>query len=306
MKDAGLLTPVEAELLKKELARLRVGVEAKRPTEMRNATCYTPMPFAPGQESLDRLRDRLPLLEKLASSEMLQPQVVAKVLGAIEADIATLENKESRDMLPADQKAKAKKACEVAKLHIRKIKSAVRAEASELKSDRRWQAVVDAWQIAVPMAESGRSTTAQRNMVDARIESAKRGVTEMAAAGSLSKAESELLLSEADRLQKQIRREPPTDNKMLCYDMAYLPPARVSFEQLSLRLPLLKQLAANGKLHRAALDKVLGSIEADIQVLANEAELKRMQPSERDQAQLLRKDAEAAVAEIKRILKESE
>ena len=287
MKDAALLTSTEAELLKKELARLTAGVRAKLPTEMRNATCYAPMEFMPCQESFSRLTDRLPLLEKLASSERLQPQVVSKVLGTIEEDIALLEKKEARDTLPASQRMEAEKACAAAKSYVQKIKSALQAEATELASDERWRAVVDAWKMAVPLAESGRSTTAERKTVDARLEAAKRGVAEMATVGSLSKAESELLLSEADRLQKRIYRDPPTDCQVTCYDMGYLPAGQESLQRLSLRVPLLKQLAAGGKLHPAALDKTLGSIEADIQVLSNEADLKQMQPKDRDQAQML-------------------
>lgn len=127
LKNASLLTEAESGLLKQELALLTSRVQAKRPTEMRMATCYKPMPFMPAQDSLKRLTDRLPLLEKLAESETLQPQVMSKVLDTVESDLALLEKQENRDRLPDDQKPKADEVTQAAKSYVETIKDKLNA-----------------------------------------------------------------------------------------------------------------------------------------------------------------------------------
>jgi hypothetical protein len=88
---AGLLAEPAAAILKKDLAVLRAGVVRFRPTEMKLTTCYKPM-LAPDKHalSLGRLRERLPLLERLAAGKGLQAPAVEKVLLGIERDLAQL------------------------------------------------------------------------------------------------------------------------------------------------------------------------------------------------------------------------
>ena len=306
LQAAGLLSKPEAGLLGKELALVTGRVQAKRPTEMRNATCYEPMAFSPARDSLVRLADRLPLLEKLAASETIQPQVVSKVLDTVEKDLAVLDQKQMRDQLPEGRKAEAEKIVRETRSQVEKIRKHLRGQLGALETSKPWGEIADAWKAAVPLATSGRSTTAQREAVDRKIESAKHSALELAAWGMLSKAEAELLVSEAGRLRDRIYANPPTDCQVTCYDMAYIPPAQQSFERLSRRLPLLEQLAAEGQIHPAALRKVLGSIEEDIQMLSDEKSLESLRPGQRAEAEKMHANAEAAVAEIKRILKGSE
>jgi hypothetical protein len=305
LQHAGLLSVSEAGLLEKELDLLTSRVQAMRPTEMRNATCYEPMMFTPAQDSLNRLADRLPLLEKLAQSNTVQPQVVAKVLDTVDKDLVLLGKPEMLDRLTDEQKAAAQEVTRAAKSHVEKIRNTLNVDFSALEDQRQWQVVVDAWRAAGPLARSGRSTTAQREAVDKKLDSAKRVVAGLAEAGMLSDAESQLLIFEADRLREQIYREPPIDSKVACYDMAVLLPARQSLYRLNRRLPLLKRLAAEGKLHPAALQKVIDSIKADIDTLSTEEQLKQLPPEERAKAEKLRGSVEAAVVEITRIPEES-
>jgi hypothetical protein len=98
----------EAGLLKKNLADLTDGVQAMRPTEMQNATCYRPMAMPqPGQKSMQRLTDRLPLLRKLGQSGKIQPEVAAKVLPAIEADVHELSSEKTLGKLSVTDRTKA-------------------------------------------------------------------------------------------------------------------------------------------------------------------------------------------------------
>jgi len=106
LHKAGLLSDPEVGLLKLDLGDLTRGVEAKRPTEMRMATCYEPFAFDPGRESLSRLRARVPLLTRLLQEKKLQPDVVQKVLVSVERDIAGLGKKSLLDNLPGAQEVR--------------------------------------------------------------------------------------------------------------------------------------------------------------------------------------------------------
>ncbi len=108
LQQAGHLSEAEAGLLKLDLAELKLGVQAKRPTEMRMATCYEPMMMTPARDSMKRLSARLPLLEKLAAAETLQPDVARKVLAAIEADHAILSKPQMIERLPDPDRHKAR------------------------------------------------------------------------------------------------------------------------------------------------------------------------------------------------------
>jgi multidrug resistance efflux pump len=124
----------------------------------------------------------------------------------------------------------------------------------------------------------------------------------LAAAGLLDDAEAQLIRNEANRLQEQIYRNPPTDSRVLCYDMVDVLAARQSLTRIAARLPLLQHLAAGGVVHRAAMEKVMSSIEADLKELANKSELAQLSAQEKTQAQQQRAAAEKALARIKLLL----
>ncbi len=174
-----------------------------------------------------------------------------------------------------------------------------------LDETEQWQAVLDAWKAVAPLAQTGKSTTAQREAVDKKLESAKKCITKLTESDLLSKAESQLLVSEADRLRGEMYRNPPTDCQVTCYDMAFMPPAQVSMERLTKRLPLLKQMATGGKVQSAVLAKVVDSVEADMATLANEEHLKYIPAEQHEQAAKLHKSAEATLAEIKDLVEAS-
>jgi len=123
LQKAQLVTEPEAGLLIKDLDLLAAGVRAKRPTEAQSITCYWPAPLRPGHDSLQRLSDRLPLLEKLAASETLHREVVEKVLVSIEADIQTLAKEESlKEFSKAEEREKAEKTREAARAAVLRIR----------------------------------------------------------------------------------------------------------------------------------------------------------------------------------------
>jgi hypothetical protein len=131
LQKTKLISEPEAGLLLKDLAVLTAGVQAKRPTEMKMATCYEPMLIQPGHESLKRLSDRLPLLEKLSAAQTIHPEVVEKVLAGIEADIASLAKEESlKEFAKAEERQKAEKTRDAAKAAAVALRSNVLRQAA--------------------------------------------------------------------------------------------------------------------------------------------------------------------------------
>ena len=303
LKAAGQFSDAEAGLLQADLDRLALGVQGKRPTEMRMATCYKPMMHLPAADSLKRLTTRLPLLERLAGSQKLQADVVRKTLACVEADLAVLGQQKDVDRLSETDRAKAAEIREAVAGHVARIKARVGDKpATALDRSPDWQVITDAWAAAVPFARSGKSTTAQREAADARLKAATAAAQRLATAGLLAPQEADLLVAEAANIRADIYRDPPIDCRVKCYDMAYMPPARVSFERLGKRLPVVEKLIAGGTVHPAACAKIVAAIEADLAVLSDAEQLKVLHGPHRTQAEASRDQARAALARLKQML----
>lgn len=133
---AGLLAAAESDLLKRELVRLAYGVQAKRPTEMKMATCYKPMRVRPAYESMIRVVDRAGLLRKLAEGDKLHPAAIEKILAAIRGDLATLADQKLTGTLSPDEQKTAAAASKAARTAINKIKALIKAASRETKASR--------------------------------------------------------------------------------------------------------------------------------------------------------------------------
>jgi hypothetical protein len=100
LRDKNLLTEPEAALLREDLTALAGGVEAKRPTELRNATCYEPVAIPiPVAQSAGRLAARLPLLKSLATGATIHPEAARVALATLEADVKLLDEPGALDKI---------------------------------------------------------------------------------------------------------------------------------------------------------------------------------------------------------------
>jgi hypothetical protein len=90
LEGQGLLTATEAGLLDQDISILLAGVYAKRAKEMEMATCYEPMMYTPRRDALQALAPRVELLEGLAAQEVLQPEVVVRVLEQVRRELPKL------------------------------------------------------------------------------------------------------------------------------------------------------------------------------------------------------------------------
>ena len=303
LQGAGLLSPAEVGLLKQDLAQLTRGVQAKRPTEMRMATCYEPMWFDPAGESLKRLQARTPFLEALARTEKLRPEVVRKALASVEKDLATLGDEKALRRLRGASRAEAAAVRDAVRKHVEKIKAALeggRTPASTpLDRSPDWKTVADAWAFVTPFARSGKSTTAQRKEADQKMAEAAKAIAKLKEASLLAEQEAQLLTGELANIREDITRDPPTDTRVKCYDMMSIPPARKSFGRLAKRLPLVEKLAADGTLKPPVAAKLLASIRADMAVLADAAKLAQLPEPERAKAQATRDRAAKLAQQLK-------
>ncbi len=263
--------------------------------------CYRPMILPPARQSLERLPQQLSLLDEFAR-ESLRADAVYKTLEAIERDIATLADDRRLAELPEAERVQATELRDAAKAKVREVRRRLRTLRGGIEETNEWKAIAEAWKGAAPLAESGRSTTAQREFAKKKLKGAHQAVQRLAVLGLLTEAEMGLLVSEAERLRKDIYRNPPTDCKVTCYDMEFIPPRLQSLERLSQRLPLLKKLAAEGSVHPAVLEKIVPSIEADLKTLSDERSLKEAR-TPREVAEKLRREAQATLDEIRALLK---
>jgi len=304
LRRAGLLSDAEAGLLDMDLAQLTRGVQAKRPTEMRMATCYESMAYTSTRNSMKRLSARLPLLEKLTTAAKLQRDVARKVLVSIESDLATLAKKEMIQRLPEADRARAEELRRAVEAHVEKLKAALSGKkpGGRLESSWDWEAISDAWATAVPLAKSGRSTTAQRKEAEKKLAAATEAARRLAAAGTLAPQEAELLAAEAKYIRQDVYCNPPTDSRVSCYDMMYIPPAHKSFRRLARRLPLVEKLVTGGKVHQGACARIIAAIEADLAVLSDAKQLGKLPEAERKKAEATREQVREALRRLNRLL----
>ena len=169
-----------------------------------------------------------------------------------------------------------------------------------VKATPQWKVVSAAWDFAAPLAQSGQSTTAQRADFDKKFAAAKSALAELVKAGTFSAAEGSLMETEAQTIRDQVLRNPPTDVKMLCYEMAVFLPAQESLDRLALRLPLLKTVAQAGRASPAVIEKVLPAIRDDVERLSSEAQLKSLPPGDQDKARQLAAQARQTLADIEK------
>ncbi|HPD16284.1 MAG TPA: hypothetical protein PLE19_15130 [Planctomycetota bacterium] len=125
LQQRAALSDAAAGLLKQDLALLERGVQENRPTEMKMATCYAPMPFRPVEDSLKRLADRLPLLEKLAAAGKVPRQVIGKVIATVERDITTLGDEKLLAGLVEPDRQRAEETRKAAADLVAKLKAAM-------------------------------------------------------------------------------------------------------------------------------------------------------------------------------------
>ena len=92
------------------------------------ACCYEPMPLGAGlkyedfMKSLERLGRQLPLLERFARAQKIEPDVVRKLLATAERDVMLLESAYAGKELLPSQHARARELCARAREPLERLR----------------------------------------------------------------------------------------------------------------------------------------------------------------------------------------
>ncbi|HOX05286.1 MAG TPA: hypothetical protein PK280_02700 [Planctomycetota bacterium] len=182
--------------------------------------------------------------------------------------------------------------------------------AAGIEDSKEWQALLAAWKEAEEVASGRRGQypfdrKGQEKLL-ADLDQAARDLDKLAADGCLSEAEAGLLKDEKQVLVARVARFRPKELEgATCYKPMELPaPAQASSERLARRLALLEKLVAGGKVHRAAMEKVLASVQADLAVLDDDRQLAPLGAQERAAAERTRDAARAAVEKLGKLLRD--
>ncbi len=286
LRRKALLSEVEAGLLRQDVATLRAGVQAKRPTEMQAATCYQPRMLTPRQDALHSLAPRVELLEGLAAQEALQPEVVVRVLEQVRKDLAALTSGEGKSLDPTQQ-AQADDVQQRVEAALAAIDTrisspqgapgAMDAPVTEppegLAAERDWQRCTAVWGKAAEAAfgdEPYPFTAQGKEKLLERLDQSEELVRKLQAGGQLSEAEAGLLLQEVATLRAGVWDKRTSDQiHASCYEPMPYTPREDAFEALEPRLDLLEKLAAQETLEPLVVERVLARIQADLEVLTD-------------------------------------
>lgn len=132
---AGTISEGAGGLWKQDLRLLAARVGEYRPAEMKNTSCYEPMPMPiKAHKSMVRLKARAASLEKLAVAKKLNPEVVKKVLVQVEEDLAVLQSEgELADLRDDKARAEARELAKQADAHLQRVKAALNSQGSPAK-----------------------------------------------------------------------------------------------------------------------------------------------------------------------------
>jgi len=308
LEKVGCLSAAEAGILRIDLPRLVRGVQGKWPTEDRMAMCYKVANWPPAQVSLKRLSERLVVLGQLAEAKTVRPEVVYKVLGSIEADLAVLGNEKALAGLKEDERPEAVRVRDAAKAAIAKIRARAGGTATQdLAESAGWKTVLAVWKQVEPLAASGKSSTAEREAADAALARVEAAAQRLAVAGTISTAEAELVIVRGRDLRASIYRNPPTDSQVTCYSMALVAPVKVSLARLVDRLPLLRQVLEQGKVRPEVVARILPGLRDDLRVITDAKNLETLGEDEQHEVKYqVAPDAERTLYAIEALVGKAE
>ncbi|MHC4663380.1 MAG: hypothetical protein ACYS8W_17105 [Planctomycetota bacterium] len=126
----------------------------------------------------------------------------------------------------------------------------------------------------------------------AALKKAEQDVSSLESKGDICKATAALLRKDlAFMISTAQSRRPSEKDRVECYKIAVITPARGGMARISERLPLLEKLLEKDKLNKELVLKVLETIERDISILEDEVNFKIFSDEEKERARETRKDA---------------
>ncbi|MHC5037949.1 MAG: hypothetical protein ACYTHM_11600 [Planctomycetota bacterium] len=169
----------------------------------------------------------------------------------------------------------------------------------DLAATPQWQSVAKAWKEGREVASGKRGqypfdAKGKKTLLEA-LKSVPANLDVLERAGLLTPAETGFLKKELRPLIQRVEGYRTVEQKrMTCYEPMAMPdPKKVSLEYLRTRLYLLEGLAAQKKISKALLEKVLGNVENHV---------KRLEGEKKKDVQDLRRKAQALLASLRGVL----
>jgi hypothetical protein len=308
--SAGKINDAQSGLLNKNIEQLMRQIDAYRTKEMQCATCYLSARFIRAEVSMERLSDRMPLIEKLAASEKLSPKVVEKILVSIEKDVAVLSDEKELNKLGEEKRAKAVEIRDAINKHVEKIREKIKggksADVKEifLPGDPDFSIVAKAIDGGAAFLkkydgkkpEDPKKFDSERDEIEKQLKDAAAALERLAKNDALTAEESGTLKIEISKLTIEISSMPP--KKVSCYTPMHLAIRTQSW--LDSRLPLLEKMLKENKIREEVVVRIIPDAEKEIEFLSNEKNLEGLSAEEK--AEVIKKRDEAKII-IKKIKK---
>jgi len=212
---------------------------------------------------------QLKKLTELTSARDFDAATARGTLQNVNANVAILSKPSNVTKLTSKGQARAKYLLAAAAKQTALAQALIPIGTTDLARSAQWKIVTDAWSYSAPLADSHKSTTAQRKIVTEKLKSAGKAISALSAAGLLSTAEAAMLVIDMNRLKSDLVRDPPTDAKGVCYDYAFTPGVELSMGSLAKRVKLFRQVIASDRIAPAAMDRIVERVERELAQLTD-------------------------------------
>jgi len=247
------------------------------------------------------LEAHLKKLTELTSARHFDGVAARGALRSVNANVAILAKPANIAKLTGKGQAQAKYLLTAAAKQTALAQALIPIGTTDLARSAQWKIVTDAWSYSAPLADSHKSTTAQRKIVAEKLRDAGKAISALSAAGLLTTTEAAMLIIDMTRLESDLVRDPPTDSKVTCYDYAFTPGVQLSMANLSKRVELFRRVIASDRIAPAAMDRIVERAERELAQLIDP----KLAPGLRTdagrlQAKKLHAEVSALVVQVKR------
>jgi len=247
------------------------------------------------------LEVQLKKLTKLTSSRHFDGAAARGALRSVNANIAILAKSANIAKLTHKGRARAKYLLSAAAKQTALAEALIPIGTANLARSAHWKTVTDAWSYSAPLANSYKSTMAQRKIVTEKLNGAGRAISSLSAEGLLTKSEAAMLAIDMKRIGSDLVRNPPTDMQVKRYDHAVIPAVRLSMDNLSKRVELFRKVIASDRIAPAAMDRIVQRVERELAQLTDPKLVRNLRSdAERLGAKELHADVSALVVQVKR------
>ena len=212
---------------------------------------------------------QLKKLTELTSARHFDGPAARETLQSVNAGVAVLSKPANLAKLTPKGQARAKYLLTAAAKQTALAQALIPIGTTNLARSAQWKIVSDAWSYSAPLADSHKSTMAQRKIVTEKLKSAGKAISALSAAGLLSTAEATMLMIDMGRLKSDLVQDPPTDSKVTCYDYAFTPGVELSLGSLAKRVKLFREVIAADRIAPAAMDRIVERVERELAQLTD-------------------------------------